>query len=145
MLARPIIIVLLIAMALVACEPIGPLPGTGLSGDVAAPPTDWASLDGAEIVQLETAGPRSVNIWGVGLADGYYVAASQGNEATWANRIGKDSAVRLRVNGLVYELFAVVVTDTDELKLVARAYKIKYQLDSKQDFPEAIIFRLDPR
>jgi len=39
----------------------------------------------------------------------------------------------------------VAVTDKDELSLVGRAYKIKYQLDSKQDFPEAIIFRLDQR
>jgi hypothetical protein len=144
MLVRQVIL-LLTALVLSACEPIGPLPGTSLAGEVAAPPSDWTLLDGADVVQLQTTGPRSVNIWGVGLASGYYVAASQGNKATWANRIEQDAMVRLRVDGVLYDLHAQVVTDIAEIKLVAEAFKVKYKLDAEQDFPEATVFRLDPR
>jgi hypothetical protein len=81
----------------------------------------------------------------VGLASGYYVAASEGLKATWASRLAKDPKTRIRINNKLYELRAVIVTDPDELALVARAFQQKYNLDAQEDFPDATLFRLDAR
>ena len=130
---------------LAACEPMGIMPGRALSGEVVAPPADWGPLDEADVVQLETAGPYSVNIWGVVVENEYYVASARGNDSRWARRIDRSSNVRLRVDGNVYELRAVVVEDEAELQGVAGAFDAKYDTEAESDFPEVIVYRLEPR
>ena len=138
-------VTLCLGLILAACEPIGPLPGTGLSGQVVATPASWEPTNIVEVIQLETSGPRSVNIWGVGLDTGYYVASSAGEKSTWASRITRDPEVRLRIEDNIYELRAEVVTDAEELARVGAAFQQKYELDAGEDFPEATLYRLDPR
>lgn len=130
---------------LAACEPIGPIPGRALSGEVSEPPADWQPLDEADVIQLETSGPYSVNIWGAVAGDHYYVASSAGEESRWAQRIARSPDVRARIDGRLFELRAVVVEDEDELEAVADAFNEKYDLDAEEDFPDVIIYRLEPR
>ncbi len=132
-------------LLLAACEPIGPLPGRALSGEVVPAPEDWDEVDDAEVVQIEMVGPYSVNIWGVAAGDAYYIAAGQGDETRWVNRIRRSDEVRLRVEEDVYELRAIEVTDQAELQVVGEAYADKYDLEAEEDFPDVIVYRLEPR
>ncbi len=144
----PTITVLLLALALAACQPMGPMPGGELSGTVAPAPADWTAADAAEIVQLETrpASPYSVNIWGVGIGPAYSVAAG-GGETTWTANIAADPAVRLKVGEAIYELRAVRVTDPAELDVVRLAYGRKYEMsdDQREQSGSATVYRLEPR
>lgn len=139
------VLLLLTALLLVACEPVGPIAGKQLSGPVVAVPQSWDPLNEVEVVQLETGDAYSVNLWGVGLGAYYYVASAQGDDSSWSRHVERDPNVRLRVEGNVYELKAVVVTDPAEGELVKAEFKQKYDLDSDEDFPQAILYRLAQR
>jgi hypothetical protein len=128
-----------------ACEPIGPMPGKSLSGDVSPPPESWTSFNSAEVIQLEVNGPYSVNLWGVGSGDFYYVAASQGTESRWAKRIEVDSGVRLRIGEKVFELDAQIVREDEERDRVGNAFSEKYDIEAREDFPDVVVYRLGVR
>ena len=74
----------LITLLILACGPLGPLPGGELSGSVASAPSDWSFTDEQENVQLETrpSDPYSVNVWGAGVDGSFYVAAGRGADTT---------------------------------------------------------------
>jgi hypothetical protein len=116
---------------------------------VAAPPADWAASDAVENVQLETrpSDPYSVNVWGAGVGDRFYVAAGQGGDATWAQHIESDPNVRLRVGETLYELRASRVEDDPQARQVfLDAVKRKYDWEPDPDEAEAAwLYRLDPR
>ena len=138
------------ALALLAlgCGPLGPLPGGRLSGQVASPPGDWSDADRHENVQLETrpSDPYSVNVWGAGIGDRFYLASGQGGEATWVEYIAEDPNVRLRVGDTLYELRAVHVTSEAERERFLEAVKRKYDWEpSSEEREKAWLFRLDPR
>ena len=137
--------ILLITFTGFACEPIGPLAGSKLSGQESEMPSSWNDLSAVEIVQLETHDHYAVNLWGVGLDSIYYVASSRGPDSGWAKRIRIDNNVRLRINDSIYQLKATVITDADELDIVAAEFGKKYDLDTTSDFPDAVVYRLDPR
>jgi hypothetical protein len=141
----PILTALLV---LVACDPMGPLAGGKLDGEVAAPPSDWSFSDDTENVQLETrpAKPYSVNIWGVGLGSSFYVAAGGGAENSWAQYIVDDPRVRLRVEDTLYELRGVRVEDELERERFLAALQAKYDWEPEpEQTEEAWLFRLEPR
>lgn len=137
-------------VSMAACEPMGPLPGGELAGRLSPPPRLWTDADAAEVVQLEVrpSDPYSVNVWGVGIDDDYYVAAGEGGEASWTEFIVADPNVRLRIGSDLYELVAARVVDPDEKRRVFERYAAKYAEDSEQlaeSANEAWLFRLDPR
>ncbi len=139
-------LLLVISLLLIsACEPMGPIPGGELSGTVISHPPSWTTLNETEVVQFEVNGPYSINIWGVGTNKGYYVAAAKGDEAKWTRKIAENSAVRLRIGDNIYKLNATRVDDADEIQDVLKVYKTKYELEAGEDFPDAILYRLDPR
>ena len=142
-------LVLLGAALSLGCEPTGPLPGGELSGEVVAElPSDWSFSDDWENVQLETRpeDPYSVNVWGVGVGDRFYLGSGEGGESTWTQHIGEDSAVRLRVGEQIYELSAVRIEDAEERDRFLAAMKRKYDWEpSAEESDRAWVFRLDPR
>jgi len=73
------------------------------------------------------------------------VASSKGPGSNWASRIASDPGVRLRIDGKVYELTAQRVLDDDELDAVTIGFKQKYDLDAREDFPDAVVYRLISR
>jgi hypothetical protein len=141
----------LLSLCLLAlgCGPIGPFPGGSLSGDVAtAPPADWSFADEEKIVQLETrpSAPYSVNLWGVGIGDRFYVASGRGGGAQWVEHIEENPDVRLRVGGTIYELRAVRVSTENDGARFLEALKRKYDWEpSARERDAAWLFRLDPR
>ncbi len=145
---RSILWLPLLALAL-GCQPLGPLPGGRLSGQLAsAPPADWASTDGETNVQVETrpSDPYSVNVWGAGVGERFYLASGRGEEAVWARHIAADPNVRLRVGDRIYELEAVRVEDEAELERFLQAMRRKYEWEpSAEERERGVVYRLEPR
>ena len=139
---------LALSLLALACGPLGPLPGGEISGMAAETPSDWSAVAAEGNVQLETrpSDPYSVNLWGVGLESGFYVASGRGGDASWVKHIEADPNVRLRIGAAVYELRAERVTGEDELAGFSKALEAKYDFDvTPEQRDRAWIFRLDPR
>lgn len=137
-------------MLLAGCGPIGPIAGGQLSGtEVPEAPNDWYFSDNHRTHQLETrpSDPYSVNVWGVGLGDRFYLASGTGGEAEWTQHIADDPNVRLRVGDSLYPLKAVRVEDAAERERFLEAMKKKY--DDWEPEPEQVeaawVFRLERR
>ena len=124
-------------------EPLVIFPGRQLEGQVAVAPDEWAFTDRFDTIQLETTPeePYSVNLWGVGIADRFYVS---GNERSkWVKNLAHDSRVRLRVDAALYELHATRVDDSAERDSVVKRYVEKYSVDPADNFViRCPIFRL---
>ena len=139
----------LCTVLLAACQPIGPISGSSLTGTVVAAPADWTPHAAVATVQLETrpANPYSVNIWGVADGARYYVAAGSGAKAKWTAFIAADPRVRLRIDQAIYELKATRVTDGAEEKRIGNLYATKYKLsgDRAAEASAAWLYRLEPR
>ena len=127
-------------------DPMFIIPGSGLDGEVSAPPSEWAT-DAVETIQVEFRhdDPYSVNIWNAGIGPDLYIAT--GADGTrWTPLVEADPAVRARIGDTVYELTASPVTAADEIKLVGDAYVAKYDVDPDDNWVAAgRIFRLDRR
>lgn len=140
-------VLVLVAGALACSQPLLLLPGGALEGETAPVPADWSSTDPVSTVQLETrpAEPYSVNIWAVDLGPYLYVHAGA-NRAAWVEHIEADPRVRLRVEGVLYELAAERVQAQDEFDRFSDAYEEKYgSRPRNEDVAEAYLFRLAAR
>jgi hypothetical protein len=139
---------------LAACGPIGPLPGGALRGPIhSGPPPDWALAREVEQIQVEVrpADPYSVNTW-CGEVDGrLYVPTSlilgpdDPNDRAWVRYAVEDPRVRLRIEGIVYELSAARVEDDAERETVRAALLDKYEVEADPHATSAWIFRMEPR
>ncbi|MEX2208857.1 MAG: hypothetical protein WEF50_21790 [Myxococcota bacterium] len=145
---RRLALVALLA-ALVGCEPMGPIPGRRLSGEVVATPVDdWAFAGGEETLQLEARpdDPYSVNVWFVAQGSRLWVASAGGDVTGWGEMMIADPRVRLRIDGKLYERKAARVTEQAETDEVVVLYKTKYDYQrDPQDDGQAVLFRMDPR
>jgi len=138
--------ILLLLVGTACGGPLVMIPGGELSGPVEAVPDSWAFSDAHEDVQLETrpADPYSVNVWGVAAGDAFYVAGS--NENRWAGHIAANPAVRVRIDGTIYELAATPTDEAAELEAFLAAVKKKYDWEpDDEQRAGATLFRLEPR
>jgi len=128
-------------------EPFIVLSGGALTGEVADPPVDWTELNAVDVMQLETrpSDPYSINIWAAGLGPHIYVATSE-DGTSWTEFLAEERDVRLRIEGVVYELEAVPVVDAAERAAVAAEYVRKYDVDEEDNWVSVgQVFRLDRR
>lgn len=136
------------ALLLGACaEPFIVFAGGKLEGPETDPPADWSELTRVDTVQLETqpSDPYSVNIWSVGIGPDAYIATGE-DGTNWTEHIADNADVRLRIEGKVYALHAVGVTDPQERHRVSQAYLDKYGTDPDDSWvTRGQIFRLDRR
>ncbi len=129
------------------CGPFLLLPGGKLDGTTASAPNDWSFTDQVKTVQLETRPetPYSVNIWAVGLGPLLYVHAGA-NRSSWVEHMEANSAVRVRVEGKLYDLRASRVEGQDEFTRFSDAYEEKYgSRPRNESVVEAYLFRLEAR
>lgn len=144
-----------LALFLTAC-PIGPFAGGRLSGDVhSGGVADWAFVEDVETCQLETNpdDPHSVNTWCLGWEGDLYVPTSMilgptdPSERDWVVNVQSDPAVRVRVEGVVYELEAERVMDDEVYGAVLAALEEKYDADpaDREAEREIWLFRLRER
>lgn len=133
-------------LAALGCGPLVMFPGGSLSGDVSPPPTDWSFSDDVDTVQLESNpdDPYSVNVWGVSTRGAFYIAGDKDNQ--WAHNIRANPNVRLRIDGVVYELAAAETADEADLEAFLEAAQRKYDFEPDAEQRErATLFRLSPR
>jgi hypothetical protein len=147
---------LLASIAILACGPVGPLPGGSLNGEPSSSPAgDWSFSDSHNTIQLEVRrrDPYSVNVWCVAIGGNLYVAAGRGESSVWARALLDDGAARVRIGPVLFELNAVRVTSVAEIDAYLDALSKKYEASDAQltDFqadaskpPSAVLFRLDP-
>ncbi len=113
----------LILAALGCNGPMGLLPGGELNGEARPAPADWAFAGDSGIVQLETRpeDPYSVNIAFTVLGGRLYINAGD-TETQWVKNIASNPQVRLRLDGVLYDLRAERVMDEDEIAAFAGAW-----------------------
>jgi hypothetical protein len=147
---RPAIGLILAALlaAMSGCaEPFIVMAGGELAGEVADPPVDWSEYNDEEIIQLETRpeDPYSVNIWMIARGPDLYVAT--GDDPTrWTRNIDENPDVRVRIQGVIYELEASRVEDLEEKTAIGTEYVAKYKVDDDDNWvQEGQLFRLDRR
>lgn len=137
----------LCAFATFACSgPIGPIAGGELEGIKKTWPEEWTFAEDQENVLLQTnpSDPYSVTVWGVSIADNFYVASSD-RDAVWASNLARDPEVVLSIEGNLYAGSAQRVTNQNEVAQVLEKYSLKYDfyLDESGE-ANGIIYRLNP-
>lgn len=114
---------------------------------------DWGFAKEVKTVQLETNpdAPHSVNTW-IGVVNGRaYIPTSlilgpdDPSERSWVANVVADSRIRVRIDGVVFDLKAVRVDDAAEREAVRDAIMAKYKAEADMHSDTAWIFRLEPR
>ena len=157
---------LIVSVLGTGCSPFLVFPGGELRGTLdSSAIDDWSPTDEVEFVQIETRpnGPYSVQVYGVGSGDAFYIA-SQGwrgalgstHRARWVEHLAEDPRIRLRVGETLYALKAVRVEDDAEVERVRELFVSKYgdaaeswgfwrKQPRAQRASDAFVYRLDPR
>ncbi|MCH2172455.1 hypothetical protein MK489_16885 [Myxococcota bacterium] len=107
-----------------ACNgPMGLLPGGKLGGEPRPAPSNWGFAGDYGTVQLEThpEEPYSVNIAYTIMGGRLFINAG-GTETQWVKNMTLDPNVKLRLDGSLYDLRAVRVTDRGEIDRFAKAW-----------------------
>ena len=113
----------LVLAALGCSGPVGLLPGGELDGEAKPAPADWVFAGDYGTVQLETRPeePYSVNLAFTVLDGRLYINAGD-TETRWVKNIASNSRVRLRMDGVLYDLRAERVIDVSEISAFAEAW-----------------------
>jgi hypothetical protein len=121
---------LISALTLIACGPIGPIPGSQLQGSEAPEtPKEWSFSDTHKTIQLEVrpSDPYSVNLWCIAMDGSLYIGAGDGESSFWAQRLLIDAKARVRIDTTLYRVGATRVTDVDEINAYIKALSTKYE------------------
>ena len=139
---------LLLVLTASGCNgPFLVLPGGELEGEVRPSPSDWSFAGDYGTVQLETRleDPYSVNIAFTVIEGSLYINAGD-TETQWVKNIMASPLVRLRLDGVLYELRAERVTSPATIASFGKAWtnQSMFRRDpSKLD--EVWVYRLIPR
>jgi hypothetical protein len=143
------------SVLLLACGPLGPVPGSRLGGELSSSsPNDWTFTDRYDRVQVEVrpADPYSVNVWCVATGGRLYIAAGAAESSVWARALLNDAHARLRIGEMLYGVSATRVVDVAEIEAYIVALSDKYAISFADlsnfqprsgEPPSAILFRLD--
>jgi len=119
-------IVLVVLLSACSRENI-PFSSGALTGQPTESPASWLDVASVEIIQLETTGdePYSVNLWVIGKQDWMYVYAGD-NYSTWAEHLENNPMARIEIEGKLYGVRAMRVTDQVEFENFAADWDAKY-------------------
>ena len=99
------------------------LPGGKLDGVAKPAPSDWSFAGDYGTVQLETQpeDPYSVNVAFTVMDGRLYINAGD-TETKWVKNINANPLVRLRLDGVLYDLLAERVREPEEIATFGRAW-----------------------
>ena len=133
---------------------LGPLAGGRLRGDIySGQIPDWSFTQDVKTIQLETnpEDPHSVNTWcgvyqgALHIPTSLILGTDEPSERAWVKNVLADPNVRLRIDGVVYELRAVRVTDKDQLEGARASLLAKYDVEADHHSSGAWVFRMEAR
>ena len=133
---------------LAACNgPFVVFPGGALSGESRSAPTDWSFAGDYGATQLETrpGEPYSVNL-AYTIVDGALYINAGDTETEWVKHMEADPRVRLRIDGVIYELQSERVHDAVAIDAFSEAWtrQSMFRRDPRE-LERAWIYRLIPR
>ena len=136
------------ALAGLACSgPFVVFPGGSLDGQGEPAPADWAFAGDFGTIQLETRpeDPYSVNIAFTVVNGALFVNAGD-TETQWVKNMTANPLVRLRMDGVIYDLRAERVTDVAEITTFAKAWTSQSMFRrDPAELDEVFIYRLVAR
>ncbi len=129
-------------------NPLGPIAGRALSGElVSAPVDDWSFSDESMLIAVESrpAAPHSVTTVCFSHDGALYVPAQNGSAKSWTHYATSDPRVRLLIDGKIYPALATRVTDTALVEDLTRAAAAKYSFIADADeMPDDVwVFRME--
>ena len=111
------------SIALGCNGPMGLLPGGPLDGESQPAPSDWAFAGDYGTAQLETRASESYSVnLAYTIVDGVLYVNAGGTETQWVKNMTADPQVRLRIDGVLYDLRAERVSNADEIAAFAKAW-----------------------
>jgi hypothetical protein len=136
-------------------DPIGPISGKRLSGEVVlGPVSDWAFTDEHDLIAVEVRpeDPHSVTTVCFRHEGVFYIPAQNGAEKTWTAYATEDPRVRLKIGDRIYLATATRVDQPGDVQALLDSAREKYpQLPDSGDSESAErlegiwLFRVDPR
>ena len=142
-----LLLVLTVLFCAACSGPFAVFPGGRLTGESGQDPGDWAFAGDSGTCQLETnpQEPYSVNIACTIVGGALYVNAGD-TETQWVENMQADPAVRLRIDGILYDLRAERARDPATIDAFAEAWTSQSMfLRDPRGLEEAWIYRLDTR
>jgi hypothetical protein len=112
-------------------NPIGPIAGRQLAGEVVAEPvSDWSFAKDERTIAIETrpASPYSVTTWSFVYEGQLYVPASAGSTKSWTHYAAADPRVRVKIGDKIYPGIATRVTDASLREPLREVARTKYDL-----------------
>lgn len=119
-------------LVMLGCEPQDRTPGLWLRGEAAEFPADWRFVDDQMEIAIQVSTPyllpHSVTIWCVEVDGRLYVAAGRADTKNWPGWVDADPNVRLKIEGRLYDVSLVALSERGEIQSVQAAYAAKYDL-----------------
>lgn len=139
----------LAALAL-ACQPIGPVPGGRLHGEVVTEPvSDWSFARDHATIAVETRieRPHSVTVWCTVWQGRLYVPSRDPETKRWVRHVTADPRVRVKIGERIYPATAVAVEDPQERTAVLESLLAKYELERPAlgEEPDVLVLRIEWR
>lgn len=131
-------------------DPIGPISGRALSGEVEAEPVrDWSFSDEHPLIAVETrpAAPHSVTTICFTHEGSLYVPARNAAAKSWPHYATSDPRVRVKIGGRVYPARATRVQDPELQPALIEAAAAKYDFEIPAEggggFDDVWVFRVE--
>jgi len=132
------ILVVAACASLFACvDPSDQRPGLWLSGEVAAPVSDWSFANEHSEIYVEVTTPygmrHSVTVICASLDGALYMGARNPSKKQWVSYVKRNPDVRLKIGGRVYKarMSPIAMDDDEAVATVRRAYARKYNRPEK--------------
>ena len=145
------LLVVALALAFAGCiDPSDRRPGTKLTGEAAAAPSDWSFTDGEPEIAVEVSGlPHSVTIWCATLDGALFIGARDPESKRWPAWADANPDVRLKVAGKLYDVRLTPLDDAATLERLLPRYAAKYSLPAPDPSapppPPTRYWRVSPR
>jgi len=140
-----------LAATIAGCiDPEDRRPGTRLTGEVAASPSDWSFTNDHKLIAIEVQTPyllrHSVTIWCAEVDGQLYVGAREPETKQWPGWADRNPNVRLGIGSQIFEVRLLPLERSENLTRLRSAYAAKYELPPPSgDSPPSRYWRVEAR